>query len=115
MWPPSQFHAILSITSPSSIMINQSGTNKVQKGLVTATLQFPCKAKTHSGKSGFYMDLVCVSERAWPGAVCGGGKWREGGGRPAQPRSADSAPGSRQGGLPKIKLSMRNDMVTSSR
>ncbi|CAG2054947.1 unnamed protein product [Timema podura] len=49
-----------------------------------------------------------LCERVWPGMVCGGGKAWEGG-RPVQPRSANNAPGSRKGGLPKIKLPMRND------
>nr|CAD7587634.1 unnamed protein product [Timema genevievae] len=49
---------------------------------------------------------VCVSERARTGVVCGGEEWWEEG-RPVQPSSTDNAPGSSQGGLPKIKLPER--------
>nr|CAD7193881.1 unnamed protein product [Timema douglasi] len=51
---------------------------------------------------------VCVSERAWPGVVCGGGEWWEEG-RPVQPRSADNSQGSlssrnSRAGTTKLKL-----------
>nr|CAD7442310.1 unnamed protein product [Timema bartmani] len=49
---------------------------------------------------------VCVSEKARPGVVCGGEqRWERR--RPVQPSSTDNAPGSSQGGLPKIKLPER--------
>nr|CAD7453316.1 unnamed protein product [Timema tahoe] len=83
-----------------------NSTFTIPSHLTYVPIELLCLELDASGSTERGGTSVCVSEKARPGVVCGGEqRWERG--RPVQPSSTDNAPGSSQGGLPKIKLPER--------